>query len=164
MRQAAAILVGWCFLTAASCLDVAGAAKIGGPMNIDGPLYVHGSLYVGGPATIHGPVFAKDLTVGGPVNTSFPKGEQLGAAGQTYGTSLIVGGPLTVRGPLIVEGTLKIGGPLYCESTQGLSDMPRGVQGYPQQGQVDSQPGQDYSPQTDSSRQPRIVPQQEWTE
>ena len=125
MRRAATILLmGCCFLTAASCLDVAGAAKIGGPMNIDGPLHVQGNLYIGGPATIHGPVFAKSLTVGGPLNTTFPKGEVSGAAGQTYGTSLMIGGPLTVQGPLIVEGDVKVGGPLYCESTQALSDLP----------------------------------------
>ena len=150
MRRAVTTLVlGWCFLMAASCLDVAGAAKIGGPMNIAGPLYVHGSLYVGGPATIHGPVFAKDLTVGGPVNTSFPKGEPSGSAGQTYGTSLMIGGPLTVQGPLIVEGTLKVGGPLYCESTAGLSDLAPQVERYQQQGQPVLQ---------------HAAPQQDWTE
>lgn len=133
-RAVTALLLGWCFLTAASCLDVAGAAKIGGPMNIDGPLHVQGNLYIGGPATIHGPVFAKALTVGGPVTTSFPKGEVSGSAGQTYGTSLAIGGPLTVMGPLIVEGEVKVGGPLYCESTQALSDLPR-AQVYTQQSQ-----------------------------
>ena len=147
-RTATMLLLGWCFIAGTSCLDVAGAAKIGGPMNVDGPLHIQGNLYVGGPATIHGPVFAKSLTVGGPVTTSFPRGELSGSAGQTYGTALVIGGPLTVQGPLIVEGTLKIGGPLYCESTQGLSDLPQ-VQGYPQP----SQPALQHA-----------SPQQDWTE
>jgi hypothetical protein len=118
-------------------------------MNVDGPLHVQGNLYIGGPATIHGPVIAKAMSVGGPVTTSFPKGELSGSAGQTYGTSLLIGGPLTVMGPLIVEGTLKVGGPLYCESTAALSDVAPQVQGYQRQGQPVLQ---------------HATPQQDWTE
>ena len=82
---------------------------------------------------MHGPVFAQSLTVGGPVTTTLPKGEPPGSAGQAYATSLLIGGPLTVQGPLIVEGSLKVGGPLLCEPQTVSIDVPRQNQGAPRQ-------------------------------
>ncbi|HTR63253.1 MAG TPA: hypothetical protein VMH37_16205 [Candidatus Binataceae bacterium] len=91
---------------------------IGGPLDVKGPLRVHGNLYVGGPATVHGLVQAQTRIVGGPIQTSLPKGEQPGPDGQAYNKSLAVGGPLTVQGSLIVDGRLVVGGPLNSEPGQ----------------------------------------------
>ena len=88
---------------------------VGGPLAVNGPLHVKGNLYVGGPATVHGPVQAKKLTIGGPIQTTLPKGEAPGQDGQIYDRSLAVGRPLTVQGPLVVDGRLIVGGPLVSE-------------------------------------------------
>lgn len=91
---------------------------VGGPLDVKGPLRVHGNLYVGGPATVHGQVQAQTRTVGGPIDTSLPRGEAPGPDGQAYPKSLAVGGPLTVQGSLIVDGRLVVGGPLNSEPEQ----------------------------------------------
>jgi hypothetical protein len=91
---------------------------VGGPLDVNGPLRVHGNLYIGGPATVHGQVQARSINVGGPRDASLPIGEQAGPRGQVYGSTLAVGGPLTVQGPLVVDGRLVVGGPLYSEPTQ----------------------------------------------
>jgi len=91
---------------------------VGGPLDVNGPLRVQGNLYVGGPATIHGQVQARAVTVGGPTDTSLPKGEPPGPNGQAYKNSLAVGGPLSVQGSLIVDGRLVVGGPLRSEPEQ----------------------------------------------
>jgi cytoskeletal protein CcmA (bactofilin family) len=100
------------------------ANTIGGPLSVDGPLTVQGSLMVGGALTVHGPVMARKIIVGGPVETTLPKGEPSGQAGQLVPGGMTVGGPLTVNGPLAVDGTLTVGGPMHCESAaetaQGL--------------------------------------------
>ena len=88
---------------------------VGGPLDVNGPLTVHGNLYVGGPATVHGRVEAQTRTIGGPVETSLPRGEQPGSDAQDYKKSLAIGGPLTVQGPLVVDGRLVVGGPLKSE-------------------------------------------------
>ena len=155
MKRAAILALVCCTLASAACISVNPAAPgegahIGGPLEVAGPLRVQGDLYVGGPATIHGPVQARALTVGGPVKTTFPRGEPPGPAGQAFATSLAVGGPLTVHGPLIVEGALIIGGPLTSEPGQESSEV------VPQQSQVFAPRG-DFPPQKPS-------PQPEWTE
>ena len=91
---------------------------VGGPLDVKGPLRVHGNLYVGGPATVHGQVQAQTRIVGGPIQTSLPKGEAPGPDGQAYQKSLAIGGPLTVQGSLIVDGRLVVGGPLNTEPEQ----------------------------------------------
>jgi cytoskeletal protein CcmA (bactofilin family) len=144
-----------CCLALAACTSVNVAAQgdgaaIGGPLAVAGPLRVQGDLRVGGPATIHGPVRARALTIGGPVKTTLPRGEPPGPAGQSFATSLAVGGPLTVQGPLIVEGALIVGGPLTSEPVQESSDV------VPQQSQVFAPPG-DVPPQ-------KPAPSTEWTE
>jgi hypothetical protein len=155
VERAVILVLVWCCLALAACISVNVAAQgdgthIGGSLDVAGPLRVQGDLYVGGLATIHGPVQARALTVGGPVKTTFPKGEPPGPAGQAFATSLAVGGPLTVHGPLVVEGALVVGGPLTSEPGQESSEP------VPQQSQV-------YPPRSDVPRQ-LAFPQQEWTE
>lgn len=89
---------------------------IGGPLTVEGPFMVQGPLTIGGPATVHGAVRARQLIVGGPVDTTLPS-EHPGRAGQSVAGPLFIGGPLTVHGPLLVDGTLKVGGPLVTEAT-----------------------------------------------
>ena len=108
---------------ASSCTTIYGggttdASVVSGPLTVDGPLTVLGSLTVDGPADIHGSVSAQRLTVAGPVQTAFPKGERPGPAGQTTSGNLETRGPLTVNGPLVVAGTLKVSGPLRAEIGQ----------------------------------------------
>jgi hypothetical protein len=93
---------------------------VGGPLKVNGPMRVRGNLYVGGPATVHGWVQARNMTIGGTIDTSLPKGELPGASGQAFTKSLAVGGPLTVQGPLIVDGSLVVGGALQSEPAQGV--------------------------------------------
>ncbi len=87
---------------------------------------VHGPLAVGGPLTVHGQVLARKIVVGGPLETTMPRGETPGQAGQIVPNAMAVGGPLTVNGTLAVDGTLKVGGPLHCEAateTQQALDL-----------------------------------------
>lgn len=154
-RRGIFLVLSWWCVVATSCLYVnvtgaADSAKIGGPLKVDGPLAVHGNLYVGGPATVHGPVHAAQLTVGGPLTTTLPKGEPAGPSGQAYATSLAIGGPLTVQGPLVVDGSLIVGGPLLCEPGQGQESGETPQQGGP------------YQPQNQLPSQQS--PQQQWTE
>ena len=121
----AAFLAPIVFTPSCSLLCGNGASCIGGPASIDGPLIVQGSLSVGGPATIHGPVMARKIIVGGPVETTLPRGETPGSAGQLVPGGMSVGGPLTVNGPLAVDGTFRVGGPLHCES---VSETAQGLQ------------------------------------
>ena len=154
-----AALACYCLISV-SCVNVvalAGGSKIGGPMNVDGPLRVQGDLIIGGPATVHGPVQARSLTVGGPVVTTFPRGEAPGSAGQAYASSLTIGGPLTVQGPLIVDGSLIVGGPLRCEPAQETSGESLQQEQAPPVAQGDIQQGE-------PAQQGRSAPRQDWTE
>jgi len=96
---------------------------IGGPLNVNGPMRVRGNLWVGGPATVHGAVRAREMTIGGTIDTSLPTGEKPGPSGQAFAKSLAVGGPLTVEGPLMVDGALVVGGPLKAEPRQTDSQI-----------------------------------------
>ncbi len=100
------------------------ANSVAGPLSVDGPLTVEGPLQVAGPLIVHGPVRALKISVAGPLDTSMPKNETPGQAGQLVPGGLSVAGPLYVNGPLAVDGTIHAAGPMHCESasetTQGL--------------------------------------------
>jgi cytoskeletal protein CcmA (bactofilin family) len=109
-----------------SCSIAAGnyANHVAGPLSVDGPLTVEGPLDVAGPLIVHGPVKALRFSVAGPLDTSMPKNETPGQAGQLVPGGLSVAGPLYVNGPLSVDGMIHAAGPMHCESasetTQGL--------------------------------------------
>ncbi|HUA35698.1 MAG TPA: hypothetical protein VMA09_18955 [Candidatus Binataceae bacterium] len=114
--QSAALMLAIAFASGCALSCENGTTCIGGPASIDGPLMVHGPLSVGGPLTVHGPVLARKIAVGGPLETTMPRGETPGQAGQMVPNAMAVGGPLTVNGMLAVDGTLRVGGPLHCEA------------------------------------------------
>lgn len=112
---------GWLALVALLVVAVVRMSKfeaVGGPLTVYGPLHVRGNLYVGGPLTVHGIVQARSMTVGGPITPKFDRGEKPGPDPQTYDSSLAVGGPLMVYGPLVVDGRLFVGGPVVSEPFQ----------------------------------------------